>query len=187
MAFALSAVMEDEVAVQTIDFASVFRDHFDFVWRSARRLGVRAGSIDDVVQEVFLVVHRRLGDFEGRSSLKSWVYGITVRVVRNHQRTLRRKPEDALPIVLHDEHARSQHETMERTQAAEALLVFLEALPEERREIFVMVDLEQESVADAAIALEINVNTAHARLRSARGDFENFVKRYRAQESRRPL
>ncbi|MGE3634951.1 MAG: RNA polymerase sigma factor, partial [Sandaracinaceae bacterium] len=64
---------------------------FDFVWRSARRMGVAEAHADDVVQEVFLVAHRRLADFEGRSSVRTWLFGILLRVVSDHRRTLRRK------------------------------------------------------------------------------------------------
>ena len=61
-------------------FERVYEEHFDFVWRSLRRLGVPRSALDDAVQEVFLVVHRRLAEFEGRSSLKTWLFGIAVHI-----------------------------------------------------------------------------------------------------------
>src|SRR4051794_16597314 len=72
-------------------FEEVYEEHFSFVWRAARRLGAPAAAVDDVVQEVFLVVHRRLPEFAGRSSLKTWLFAIVLRVVRDHRRSLRRK------------------------------------------------------------------------------------------------
>src|SRR5262249_38050380 len=70
----------------------VYEKYFAFVWRSVRRLGVGDSAVDDAVQEIFVVVHRRLADFEERASIKTWLYGIVLRVVRHHRRTLRRKP-----------------------------------------------------------------------------------------------
>lgn len=74
-------------------FAAVYDAHFAFVWRSVRGLGVPTDAVDDVTQEIFLVIHRRLGDFEGRSSLRSWIYGIARNTVRTHRRTRGRHPD----------------------------------------------------------------------------------------------
>ena len=70
-------------------FAGVYEAYFDFVWCSARRLGVPDPNLDDAVQEVFVIVHRRLAEFEGRSSIKTWLFGI----VRNVSREARRCEE----------------------------------------------------------------------------------------------
>src|SRR5258708_39968771 len=72
-------------------FERLYETHFSFVWRSARRLGTPLSNLDDVVQEIFVVVHRRLGAFEGRSSIKTWLFGILADVVRAHRPALRLK------------------------------------------------------------------------------------------------
>src|SRR5882672_7077286 len=72
-------------------FAEVYQEWFGFVWRSARGLGVADAALDDVVQEIFVIVHRRLRDFEGRSSIRTWLSGIVLNVVRHHRRSLARK------------------------------------------------------------------------------------------------
>ena len=82
-------------------FAEVYDATFAFVWRSALRLGAPALTVDDVVQETFVIVHRRLGEFEGRSSLKTWLFGILRNVVRAHRRSLLAKN----PHALHPEPA----------------------------------------------------------------------------------
>jgi RNA polymerase sigma-70 factor (ECF subfamily) len=82
--------------VGALSFALVYEQHFDFVWRSARRLGVAEASLDDVVQDVFVTVYRRLDAFEGRSSLKTWLFGIVRHTVRDLRRSARRKPTEAL-------------------------------------------------------------------------------------------
>lgn len=167
-------------------FAELYRDNFAFVWRTAKRLGVREAHQDDVVQEVFLVVHRKLDAFEGRSSLRTWLYGITIRVVRDHRksRALRDEPTgldfDALATA-----AESPAREFERAEAARALHAILDSMDEEKREVFVLSELEQLSIPDAAEALSVNVNTAYARLRAAKQIFESAVSRLRARDARR--
>src|ERR1700733_765299 len=72
-------------------FEQVYETYFDFVWRSARRLGALEALVDDVAQEIFVVAFRRLHEFEGRAQLRTWLFGITLGVVRNHRRSARRK------------------------------------------------------------------------------------------------
>ncbi|MBX3190027.1 MAG: sigma-70 family RNA polymerase sigma factor [Labilithrix sp.] len=166
------------------DFEAVYRAHFGFVWRSAKRLGVFDAALDDVVQEVFVVVHRRLGDFEGRSSLKTWLFGIAVRVVRDHRRAVRRKnpgpPVD--PDSLGTTSGGPQ-ESAEKAEAVRLLHAMLDEMDDERREVFVMAELEQMSMPEIAEALAINVNTAYARLRIARQEFEQSLARHRARDT----
>ncbi len=76
---------------RTLDFEAIYDEHFDFVFRNVRRLGVPDAHVDDAVQEVFLVVHRRLAEFEGRSSVKTWIFGVLARVAADHRRSIRRK------------------------------------------------------------------------------------------------
>src|SRR5689334_9453575 len=77
------------VPIASWNFAEIYDAQFAFVWRSLRRLGVDPSGLDDAAQDVFLVVHRRLPEFEGRASLKTWVYEIVRRVARDHRRTKR--------------------------------------------------------------------------------------------------
>lgn len=173
-------------------FEEIYASCFDFVWRSARRLGVHEGAIDDVVQDVFLVLHRRRADFEGRSSLRTWAFSVLLRVVSEHRRTQRRKSpghraadegEPVDPDALADRGS-GPHEKAVRAQARSVLSELLDELSDERRAIFVLVELEEMSVVDAAEAVSANVNTAHARLRAAREDFEAAVKRRKARDER---
>src|SRR5215510_5968547 len=72
-------------------FSELYEQHFDFVWRSARYLGEPDASLDDAVQDVFLVAYRRFQDFEARSSPRTWLFAITMRVISDHRRSRRRK------------------------------------------------------------------------------------------------
>lgn len=170
---------------EALVFDDVYREHFAFVWRGARRLGVRESALDDVVQEVFVIVHRRLAGFEGRSSLRTWLFGITLRVVRDHRRAAKRRPTEADAAVDPDEMratTASPAESAERAEAVRVLHRLLDELHDERREVFVMAELEQMTMPEIAEALGINLNTAYARLRIARQEFEQAVARHRARD-----
>jgi RNA polymerase sigma-70 factor (ECF subfamily) len=185
---ALSAARSTETAPPAFDFAAVYDEHFSFVWRMARRLGVAGEALDDVCQEVFVVVHRRLGEFEGRSSLKTWVFGILHNVVLVHLRTLGRKsPAHRTAATLIDpetlvDAAAGPDEQLANAEESVIAQRILEELDQEKRVMLVLVELEELSVAEVAEALAINVNTAHARLRAARKQFTHAVNRYRARE-----
>jgi len=153
------------------------------VWRNLRRLGVPETAIEDAAQDVFLVVHRRLQEFEGRSALRTWVFGIVLRVAARHRRRARGVAQREAPVSreLIDALTAPGHESpFERTLRQEASEFLREALAEmddERRALLIMVDLEQTSVAEAAEALEVNINTAYSRLRAARRALEEHVAR----------
>ena len=166
-----------------LDLDEVYREHFAFVWRSVKRLGVRDASLDDVVQEVFMIVHRRLGEFEGRSSIRTWLFGIALRVARDHKRSAARKDSDGSvdPDTIHAP-VPSPAESMEKAEAVRLLYAILDEMEDERREVFVMAELEQMTMPDIAGMLGLNVNTAYARLRAARQTFESALGRRRAQD-----
>jgi RNA polymerase sigma-70 factor (ECF subfamily) len=171
-----------------VDFASVYRQHLAFVFRSVRRLGVPPAAVDDAVQDVFVVVHRRLGDFAGQSSLRTWLFGIVLRVVRDHRRAAGRRGGPHAPIDgLRDLQAAtpSPLDAAERSEANQLLHQFLDGLDDEKRAVFVMIEIEQMTVPEAAETLEANVDTIYSRLRAARQRFEQAVKRHRAREARR--
>src|SRR5687768_16217272 len=71
----------------------IFREYAPFVYRVLRRLGVSEAEVEDVCQEVFIVVHRRLPEFEGRSQLRTWIYAIAVRRASGHARRAYRRYE----------------------------------------------------------------------------------------------
>jgi RNA polymerase sigma-70 factor (ECF subfamily) len=168
-------------------FDDAYREHFAFVWRSAKRLGVSEAALDDVVQEVFVIVHRRLAAFEGRSSMKTWLFGITLRVARDHRRSVGRRggTSDAIDPDTVRASTPGPGETMEKAEAVRVLHALLDEMEDERREIFVMAELEQMTMPEIAATLSLNVNTAYARLRAARTSFEESVARHRAREGRR--
>jgi RNA polymerase sigma-70 factor, ECF subfamily len=158
-------------------FAAIYDEHFDFVWRSLRRLGISSDSIDDAVQDVFLVVHRRLGDFEARCSVKTWLFGIALRVAHDHHRRSRRKGghEPLDPAVV--DGSPGPHEELAKAEAVRELDRILSALDEDKRAVFILAEIEQMTAPEVAEALGINVNTVYSRLRAGRREFEALLAR----------
>ncbi len=163
-------------------FDEVYAEHFDFVFRTLRRLGVPQTLVDDAVQEVFLVVHRRLGEFRGGAALTTWLYRIVVNVAQHARRSARRKgivdPED--PDTLPIDDADGPHERARRAEGVRLLQRVLGELDDDQRVVFVLAEYEDLSARDIAAALGENVNTVSSRLRAARQAFDQAVRRHRA-------
>jgi RNA polymerase sigma-70 factor (ECF subfamily) len=155
-----------------VTFAEVYEQLFDFVWRSLRRLGVPPASLDDAIQDVFVVVHRRLDGFEGRSSLRTWVFGIALRVARDHRRLQRRKGGLELLDTSIPDGAPGPAEAAARTEALRELDRALASLDEEKRAVFVLAEIEELTGPEIAAALDLKLNTVYSRLRAARRDFD---------------
>ncbi|HKP57561.1 MAG TPA: sigma-70 family RNA polymerase sigma factor [Polyangiales bacterium] len=164
----------------------VYEQHFDFVWRTARRLGTPASQIDDVVQEVFVVVQRRLAEFEGRSELKTWLFAITRRVVRAHlrQHARNRSASDEELDDLADVQTPDAESQMVADEDTRLLYALLDELDEEKREVFVLSELEEMSGPAIAEALDLHLSNVYARVRVARQAFDAALRRHRARGAR---
>lgn len=162
--------------------AAIYDEHFDFLWRSLLRLGVSSETIDDAVQDVFLVVHRRLPEFEQRSAIRTWLFGIALRVAREHARRRRKHgaPREAAP-ELEDELAPNPLDQLVRSEAKDLLYALVAELDEQKRTVFVLAEIEGMSVPEIAAGLGENVNTLMSRLRAARKQFEAALARHRAR------
>ncbi len=169
-------------------FRAIYDEYFAFVWRMLWRLGVWPGSVADAAQDVFVVVDRRLSDLHGPELAQSFIYGIVVRVAGDYRRAQRRKglvgAADA--EQLPDNAAPDAHQRVEHKQALALLDRLLDQLDEKRREVLVLVELEEMSVPQVAALLGANTNTVYTQLRRARQDFERALGRHRARERRQP-
>lgn len=166
------------------ELGRLYGDHFAFVWRSARRLGVPLSVVDDVVQDVFLVAHRKLAEFEGRSSLRTWLFGITRKVARDYRPNRAAEARETADLDTLPTADSSPLVLAERAQSAQLLQALLDELEEDRRAAFILVDLEELSVPEAADALGVNVNTLYSRVRAARQDLSKALARLRARNER---
>jgi RNA polymerase sigma-70 factor (ECF subfamily) len=160
--------------------AEVFHAHASFVWRVLRRLGVSDADVEDACQEVFVVAHRRLGDFEGRSSVQTWLYGICVRVGAAHRRRTRVREQ---PTSTHHEQAAEapQEDEVALREARVELDRMLDALDDEKRAVFVLFEIEELPMTEVAEAVGCPLQTAYSRLHAARREIDLMLTRIRAR------
>lgn len=155
--------------------ADVYRAEADFVWRLVRHLGVEDASRDDIMNEVFLVVHRRLADFDGRTSLRSWLFGIARNVVlhhhRGHARHARRVAAGPQPVPGPP----GPDDYVARREAHDLVARFLATLSDDARLVFTLVDIEGMTIPEISAETGVNLNTLYTRLRAARDHFKKFV------------
>jgi RNA polymerase sigma-70 factor (ECF subfamily) len=177
LAHALAPAQDDAVPA----FDAVYAAHVGFVWRVLRTFGVPEAQIEDAVQDVFVVVHRRLAEWQGKAAITTWLFAIARRVASTHRRRADRHTReltDELSGAQVDDRAGvvDPFAELSRAQAAATVLAILEQLDHDKRVVFVLVELEQLSVPEVARILELNLNTAYSRLRLARQAFEAAVK-----------
>jgi RNA polymerase sigma-70 factor (ECF subfamily) len=159
------------------EFARLFSAEAPRVWHALRRMGVREADLEDLVQEVFLVVHRRHAEFRGESSVRTWIYGIALRKALAYRRAARvRLLQELQP---HDEPsvAPDQQRGLERAQAHRTLQAALDKLEEGPRDVFVLFELEQLPMREVAELLGVPLQTAYSRLYSARADVKAELQR----------
>jgi RNA polymerase sigma-70 factor (ECF subfamily) len=156
-------------------FEEVYRAHFAFVWRSLRRMGIREEDAADTAQEVFIVVHRKLPEFAGRSKLTTWLYGVCFRVASERRRARPRPPLGAQEAAAFVGGASDPATTAERNEGFAMLERVLDRLPDEQRTVFCLFELEGMTGEEIAEALEIPLGTAYSRLRLARAAFSAAI------------
>ncbi len=173
-------------SAQTLDFGSIFMANHAFVCRSLSYFGVGAANVEDLAQEVFLVLHRRLEDFDRGQDLRSWLFGIARRVAAGY----RRRAYHVRERVTAEPHAEgispdSPEENAEHARARDRMEAILERMTLDQRAVFVMFELDGMTGAEIAELMDCPLQTVFSRLRRARETFERHVSRLRATEERR--
>jgi RNA polymerase sigma-70 factor (ECF subfamily) len=169
-------------------FEAVYESMVDYVWNVVCRMGVPQADAEDVVQEVFVTVYRRLGEFEGRAQLKTWVFTIAVHLVQHYVRTHARKPGDRASAkgteiqALVDQQENGPVHAVERRERYDALDRVLGQLDEGKRLVFVLAELEQLTLVEIGEIVGANPNTVATRLRAARQAFEKALARFQTRE-----
>jgi len=169
-------------------FHELCTHYFEFVWKCARAFGSKADEIDDVVQDVFLVVQRRHADLTEERLARSWIYGITRRVVSS-QRQRRRRREGDSPGVLDVDSLKSPERSplaaAEHNVEVRVLTQLLDQLDERKREVFVLSEIMEMSGREIAETIGVPMNTVYSRLRVAREEFDAAAQRHRKSLERR--
>jgi len=165
------------------DFRTLYDAHFSFVWRALQHFGLSPAQAEDAAQEVFVTLHRRLDDYDAKTPIRAWLWGMGRHVAlaerRKYARAERRdhvaKPPGAsIPPDV----------ALERQEAVDFVQEFLQSLPDELRDVFVMMEIEGMAATEVAVALDTKPNTIYSRLRLARTYFERAGARLRAREER---
>lgn len=180
-----------EAALPSVSFDAFYRKTWRFVLRCLGRLGVPPSALDDVFQEVFLVVHRRLPEYKAPpenqdQAERVWVFQILRFVLRSQRRQHVRKEavfrSDGTDLESVAAATDTPHVIAERSERVRLLYELLATLDDGKRELFVLVELEGLTVRDAASALGVNERTAYSRLNAARAEFEKAFERSRARD-----
>lgn len=162
-------------------FEEVFQTYAAFVWRVLLRLGVPEADVEDVAQEVFLGVHRNLSRFEGRCSLRTWVYGICHRRAVDYRRRAHTRYEVATEEPPDRGVEPSQEEGVDLDSARAQLNQILDTLDDDKRAVFVLFEVEQVPMEEVAEIVGCPLQTAYSRLYAARRKIDAAATRLRAQ------
>lgn len=172
---------------EPLDVSRVHAEHAGYVWKLLQRFGVRGPDLEDMLQEVFIVVHQRRATYDPQASLQSWLYGIALRVAASYRRRAHRRYEalDEAPHERRDAERPSAEPTPERTiedrERRAVLDAVLDAMELERRAVLVMFELEGLSCGEIAALTGVPVGTVYSRLHLARRDFEGLARRHLAR------
>jgi RNA polymerase sigma-70 factor, ECF subfamily len=160
-------------------FDEVYERHFDFVWKSLRRLGVPVSDLQDVAQEVFVVVHRRLPSFEGRAKVSTWLFQICFHAARDRNRRahVRREVFDGSSLEAFPAHAERADQLLERRDDLAMFDAVLDGMSTEQRAVFVMFELSEMTGDDIAATLGVPLGTVYSRVRLAREAFRRGAAR----------
>jgi RNA polymerase sigma-70 factor (ECF subfamily) len=162
------------------DIGKIYHEHVGFAWRLMCHLGVRRADVPDLVQEVFVTVHRRLGAVEVQSSLRAWIYGICVRRAANY----RRRASNTRELLVSEPPDRCFDDS-ERASAKLDLLRALQLLDEQQRAVFLLYEVEGLSMPEVAEALGCPISTAYSRLYRAQRTVKSAFNEQHATASAR--
>jgi RNA polymerase sigma-70 factor, ECF subfamily len=160
------------------DFDAIYEQDFDFAWRSLRRLGVPSMLLEDAVQDLFIVVARRLHEFDGRSRIRTWIFAIAIRIAKEYRRRMARQQLDA-ESAKPSAPALPSEQCMQK-ESVRLLDALLGLLDEDKRIVFILAELEEMSVPEIATVVGANPNTVYSRLRAARLALNAAILRYQS-------
>ena len=157
--------------------AQLFAEHADFVFRLLRRFGTPEIELEDALQEVFLIVARKLPDYEERGGMRAWLFAIARQVSSDTRRASLRRERRHRGLFVFETTEDDPHATLERNQAVRFLHAFLAQLDPRQAEVFYLAEVEGMSAPEIAGALQVKLNTVYSRLRLARERFERALRR----------
>lgn len=164
----------------------IYLANADFVFRSLQRLGIRDADLDDVLQEVFVVVHQRLHTFDGTAKMTTWLFGICLRVASAYRRRGFRRNETSVaePPEPTDRTSASPEQDLAAAESRRRLDLLLDELELDKRAVFVMFEVDEMPCEEIAQILGVPVGTVYSRLHAARRSFQRALARMQARDTR---
>jgi|HubBroStandDraft_4_1064222.scaffolds.fasta_scaffold21605_4 RNA polymerase sigma-70 factor (ECF subfamily) len=160
-------------------FRQIFEEHAAAVGRILRVMGVAEADVMDAAQEVFLVVNRRYGEFEGRSTVSTWIRQICIRVALSSRRSRRRRREDVLAEPPEESVAADQQSGLEGAEDRRLLGWLLDSLDVGQREVIVLHDIEHLPMREVAEIIGVPLQTAYSRRKSALANMRDRLGRWK--------
>lgn len=179
-----AAASRSQAAAAPLDVLAVHEAQADFVFRSLQRLGVRPADLEDVFQEVFIVVHKRLHTYDGSAALTTWLFGICLRVASAHRRRAwfrREVPTDDVAAAHPVPESEQPEEALAAREAQASVRRVLDRMDIEKRAVLAMFELDQLPTEEIATILGVPVGTVWSRLHAARKQFQKLMERERAR------
>lgn len=174
---AAPAPLEQRDALPREAAAALFAEHCDYVWNALRRLGIAHDDLEDLTHDIFVAVFRQWQGYDPARPLRPWLFGFALRVASDHRRRARHRlevpadgaePVDGAPgaveLLLQREREAIAHRALQSIELS-------------RRAVFILHELDGATLPEIAAALDVPLGTAKSRLRLAREDFQNGVKR----------
>lgn len=170
------------------DFVSVYTSQADFVFAALQRLGVGEADLEDLLQKVFIDIHRRLHTYDPAKPLEGWIYGICKNEYSNYRRIAHRRhevvSEDLPEMAVHGSSCQPE-EIVTRREALQTLDSILDMMDPDKRVVFVMFEVDELSCEEIAQTLGIPIGTVYSRLNAARKAFQKAVERHQAIATRK--
>ena len=170
-------------------FVDVYRTYFNFVWSITRCLGVDRAEQDDIVQEIFVIIYKRLETIEQPESLRSWIYGIIRRTACRYHRAKRTRLINTETMNLEPEVRQPEWCTpqiiAEQSEQVRLIWSFLEKIDAPKREVFILTEVEEMTAPEIAAAIGVPLNTVYSRLRAARQELDEALQKHHARTQKR--
>jgi RNA polymerase sigma-70 factor, ECF subfamily len=183
-----AAALEAPPAAKALDLIGVYNSQKDFVWLTLQRMGIPRSDLDDVFQDVFVIVHKRLHTYSQDAKLSAWLYGVCLRSVAAHRRRAFRRRERADGTAASEARPGTEHwhaqveapdERMRERERQAALNALLDTLDPDHRLVVVMFEVEDHSCQYIAELIGVPVGTVHSRLYTARRKLAQAAARLR--------
>jgi RNA polymerase sigma-70 factor (ECF subfamily) len=168
------------IPVEVPDFRTIYEAYFTYVWHSLRRIGVPHTDLEDLCHDVFVAFYRGLESYDRSRPLKPWLFGIAFRVASDHRRRARHRFE--VPQVGdYADHAPAADDRVAERQAHDLVERALGALDADKRAVFILHEIDGQSMPEIATVIAAPLNTLYSRLRLARAEFADAVRRLRGE------